>query len=223
VLQGGTLTVSNGSLEFKGTPDKPIILRGVALHCEFTGSITAANTLFIDCTLQKTGGWYWIGGYSSKWELNDCMLVGSHFAGLGRIDYGIKWKNTTFVDCDLPDRDLNDDPGKDAVSEYHGNWNKLTNCFFYDCNVSPSILWGAMPAFCFDCDVAGTSRFTSTTSLDVPIALAAGEDDFLNRLMMATRIGGAGMLDYTTGPPPQVRPSPLWQFVPEVADATASK
>jgi hypothetical protein len=34
--------------------------------------------------------------------------------------------------------------------------------------------------------------------------------------MIATTTGGAGMLDYTTGPPPQAKPSPLWHFVPEI-------
>ncbi|MEJ6573237.1 MAG: hypothetical protein QNL39_14745 [Akkermansiaceae bacterium] len=194
VIEGGTLRASHGKLAFLGTAKKPIVLRNVHLECDYTAAVHATNTLFVDCTFKKTGSWHWNNGFSSKWIFTDCMLVKSNFVGLTRGDYGIRWHQTIFFRCKLPQRNLNSKADRDATGEYHGHWNTITDCLFMECELPPSMVWGCVLTRLIDNEVAGTSDFYSAKPLKV--GMSATPPEFVRTLKTATLNKGHGSVEY---------------------------
>lgn len=200
LLNGGTLRVSGGSIEFNGTEEKPVVLREVHLECEFTGTITAHYTIFDRCTFQKAGGWHWNEGYSSKWDFDHCVLNGSSFLGLSRMDYGLKLSGCAFLDCQFPPRrwhyskaDQNTDDGAKLTQS---EWSRIDDCDFYRCRLAVSSVWITHGCNFMHCSVGDNETFASETNIEVKLGLTRG-DPILGELAEKTESTGAGKVRYT--------------------------
>ncbi len=222
VLQGGTLRASHGRLEIKGTAERPVILTGVTIECEYTATIAASYAVFIDCKFTKSGGWFYNNGFSSKWELTDCMLVRSNFRNLKKVDYGIKFQRCTFVQCDLPDRSLTEDAAKDNTGLFRHGWNTIVDCQFYDVKLRPSLLWANGRSAYIDCTFTGESTFASSQPLNVEFFTVADGVKFAAEAPIKTLSKGTGKVNYnaTAVNVTRLKPSPLWRFVPRLNDPT---
>lgn len=215
VIEGGVLRASHGSLIFKGTVEKPVVLRNVRLECDYTASVSASNTMFVDCTFRKSGSWHWKGGFSSKWHFTDCMLVRSNFAHLSRSDYGLRWQGTTFLACKFPQRTLVSDVKKDAAREYRGHWNLIKECVFVECAMTPSLVWGCSDSAFVQCQVSGTSDFKSSKPLKVPLLVSPVS--FTQNLKVATLEKGIGNVEYILlKSQSKALKRNYWKFVPEL-------
>jgi len=217
-LEGGTLSVSNGSLHFKGTADQPVILKRVQIWCELTAVVRAQHTIFEDCTFHKTGPFFW-GEYSSKWEFQDCLLRNSTFASLGRVDFGVKAARCTFLQCKLPQRI--GVPGKeesidnDAAALIRHEWSGINDCDFFYCELPTSVVWMTQGCNLYFCQISEASDFASKTDLDVTLGLPADADELLEQLVASTNAPGAGKVTYTRAAElfPREQPTSLWRWL----------
>ncbi len=194
-LEGGTLLVSKGVLDLRGEPSKPIFLRNVKIDCELTGTVKASNVIFEKCTFVKGGAFFW-GEYSSKWIMEDCLLLQSNFKGLNKLDYGLKLKRSTFVSCKFPKRSANatDDSAKTARSE----WGRIGECDFFDCELSASVFWSLQRCNLFGCKSADNATFNSKTDLPIELGLSADERDrFLTDLRGRTTMSDTGRVVFS--------------------------
>ena len=217
-IHGGTIRVSGGSIDFKGSPTKPIFLDGVRIECEYTGSVSAQNTLFQNCVFAKTGGFFWNGGYSSKWTFLDCLLQNSYFAGLSRMDYGIRIGRCTFSECRLPARNWGykntESATDDGAKRTRNSWSQLIDCDFHDCPMAISCLWVAEGCNFYGCSVEGTAHFLSRNDLQSEIGVAASDKVFVEDLIAKTTLGGEGHVKYSAAKPfPRLRISPFWKLL----------
>jgi len=222
VLANGVLRASQGKLEIKGSPDRPVVFKNVSIECDYTASVTASFALFIDCKFVKTGGWFWKGGFSSKWDFSDCLIVDSAFNSLTKIDYGIKLQRCTFVQVAIPDRSLTDDAAKDNTGLFHDQWNTISDCQFYQCKVPPSLLWANGKSAFLDCTINGASTFASAKPLQAGGFLPKDDSSFEAAISAATKTKGAGKVDYSFSvlDMSKLKPSPLWHLVPSLTDVT---
>jgi len=220
MIEGGTLRVSHGRLEIQGTAARPVILKDITFECEYTATIAASYAVFIDCKFRKAGNWFFNNGFSSKWQLTDCMLVRSNFANLKKVDYGIKFQRCTFVQCDLPDRSMTDDATRDNSSLFRHGWNTIANCQFYDSTLHPSLLWANGQSAFIDCRFGGESTYASTQPLRVQLFTVADNSGFAAEAVARTVAKGAGNVEYhaTVIDPSRLKVSPLWRLVPALAD-----
>jgi len=221
ILTGGVLTASGGSIEFKGTADNPVILKGVRIECELTASIKAENTIFEGCTFQKVGNWFWTNGYSTKWEFTGCVLDRSAFSGLSRMDYGIKFEQCDFRGCKFPQRHwgyqnsekTSDDGTKLARSE----WSQINDCSFYECKVAASVVWLTQRCDFSGCAVPDQEDFASKTDLPVELGVSAEDASFVGELTQKTSHSGVGVVKYAqrTLPRDRTSRSPVWKSAEE--------
>ncbi len=214
VVEGGTLRASHGSLVFRGTPDVPVVVKNVAIECDYTANVVAVNTIFLGCSFRKTGNWFWNGGFSSKWEFTECMVADSRFVDLSRGNFGLKMKKVTFVNCAFPDRLLNKDEKKDATLGYRHAWNTFVECDLFGCQFNPSLAWGLQSSSLYDCTVKGEALFSSSKDLQVQLLITDGDPSVLESLAKATKANGAGKVHYTParGLPPKA--SVHWRLLP---------
>lgn len=221
-LNNGEFWIENGTVTLKGSPDRPVIFKGVTINCDYTGGLTASNAIFIDCHFKKSGGWHWNGGFSSKWQLSDCLVVGSGFDSLSQRDYGIKLERCTFVDVPFPDRLLTDDASKDNTGLYHNPWNTIADCQFYQCQLPPSLLWANGKCALVDCTISGEANFASSKPLQSDLFIPKDDVQFAPALKAATKDKGNGAVNYTITETDssRLRDSPLWHFVPNLPDIT---
>ena len=209
-LDGGTLMMSNGSVNLHGEPENPIVLRNVHIGCELTGSVKASFVIFENCTFTQNGGWY-AGRPIAKFEFSDCVLLQSNFQRLKAYDFGIKLDRCTFATCKFPERELPHEKEDSYKSAFH-EWSHIADCEFYDCEISASVFW--MPRRCnfFNCKVAETATYSSPTDLKIELGLLADDRDrTLNDLREKTTDGGSGHASFTAAPelyPAQAFPKP---------------
>jgi hypothetical protein len=217
-LTGGTLRISAGTIEFHGTPEKPLLLKNVQIECEFTGAVKAENTIFDGCILKKAGGSFSNDGYSSKWELTGCVLYRSGFPYLGRMDYGIKFRACDFYECVLPQRHWGyqnrEKPGDDGPAVVRNEWSTVDDCSFYRCKIAASVIWASTQCDFAQCEVPEAEDFASRTDLDVDLGAPKG-DPLLKELAVRTNHSGQGAVRFlprviSGGPPPR---SPVWGWV----------
>jgi len=201
------------------------VFKNVTFECEYTASIIASNAIFIDCKFNKSGGWHWNGGFSSKWQFTDSLIVGGTFGSLSKIDYGIKFQRCTFVGMSFPDRSLTDDAGQDNTALFRNEWNAIGDCQFYQCEVPASLLWANGKSIFVDCTVAPESTFASTKSIDINFGVPSDDTVFLEAVRKATKRKGAGLANYvpTSISLSKVKASPHWRFVPSLPDVTEDK
>lgn len=212
-IEGGILRASHGKLKLLGTKDRPIILRGVRIQCDYTASVIANNTIFIDCQFIKSGSWHWNAGFSSKWNFENCLLARSNFRMLNKLGYGIRIINTTFFQCSLPQRILTFDPKADATKAYIRKWNQLIDCNYLECRLSPSFIWGNQNGVYINCTTEGTSKFASATDLE--IKLGAIPASFLDDLANSATAEGKGAVTYKNDISPKNRmATPYWRYLP---------
>lgn len=218
VLNGGTIRVSGGSHSFKGTAEKPCILRDLKIECEYTGTVSAEYTIFEDCTLAKGGSYHWNDGYSSKWALQDCLLFRSSFADLSRMDYGIKVLRCDLYRSKLSGRDwgylktetINDD----GAQRSRGDWSRVDECNLYNCDLSVSSVWMVQKCNLFGCRVVDPATFLSKTNLQVELGLRPPEKSLLDDLSAKTSDGGSGRVSYSRAVKLYSRSKPctLWRL-----------
>lgn len=223
VISDGTIRVSNGHLRLQGAANQPIVLKRVRIECDHRGMLHANNVVFIDCTFSKSGNRYFTNGFSSKWEVTDCLLVQSNFNSLNQRNYGIKFQRCTFVQCDLPDRSMTDDATKDNTGLFRHGWNTIADCQFYDSTLHPSLLWANGQSAFIDCHFAGESTFASTHPLRVQFFTVADNTGFVAEAPIKTIVKGMGKVDYraTVIDPSRLKLSPLWRFVPAIEEQVA--
>lgn len=217
VLKGGKIYVEEGRLVIKGQPNRPVILRGVELSADLGGSIVAEHAVFVDCKFSKAGGWY-VAFYSSQWTFENCLLLRSNFPHLDRTNYGIKFKDSTFVECTMPSRILNEGAVEDddLAARYRDEWNGVDECDFLLCEVKPSFVWATERCNFSMCRVGGADVYSSKTPLDVILFAPRTEAAFWRDLRANTDIGHTGQLEYAlskTGYAHKTM-SPLWPWLP---------
>ena len=217
-IRGGTLRVSAGSITFKGAAAKPVFLDGVRVECEYTGSISAENTVFQNCSFAKTGGFFWNGGYSSKWTFKDCLFQNSSFVSLSRMDYGIRIGRCTFSDGNLPPRNWGysktESATDDGAKRTRESWSQLVDCEFYNCTCAVSSVWVAEGCNFYQCTVGKPANFLSKTDLRVEVGLPPVEKPFLDDLISETTSDGSGRVLYTSVRPfPRSHLSPFWKLL----------
>jgi hypothetical protein len=205
-LDGGDIVVTVGTLELIGTPDRPVVLRNVKIGCEMYGSVKARHAVFENCTFYKAPGGYWTNGYTSKWTLDDCLLRDSNFDKLYRIDYGIKFRRTSFVDCAIPPRrivDFNDKTVEvDAAKDARHEWSEIADCDFHRCRVAASTTWYMRSCNLFGCLV--TDPFESNTKTDVAVEVGVGPADAgtVDEMRAKTTTTAAGKVTYAAAATP---------------------
>lgn len=214
VLVGGVITASGGSIYFKGTPDNPIVLKGVRIECEYTASIKAENTIFEGCTFQKAGSWVWNDGYRAKFELRGCVLEGCSFAALNRMDYGIKFEQCDFRECRFPER------RGDGITVPRVEWSQINDCGFFQCKIAPSVVWMTQRCDFSGCEVLNQEDFASKTDLNVQVGVPDSSASFVDELAQKTSHSGAGIVNYTrtTVPSDQPNHSPVWKWINESSE-----
>jgi hypothetical protein len=220
LLKGGKIYVEKGKLQLKGEPTRPVIVRGVEISAELGGALLAENTIFVDCKFAKGGGWFY-AFYSSQWTFENCTLLRSNFPSLSRSDIGLKTKNCTFIDCNLPQRLLNtptieDD---DLAARYKDQWNAVDDCDFLLCDVAPSFVWATDKCNFSLCRVTGSDVFLSKSALDVGLYVPKTDAEFWRDLTVNTDSGYAGQLQYSSAPKAFAHKgmTELWPWLPSPA------
>lgn len=216
MLSGGVIRASGGTVTFKGTAEKPVVLKGVRIECEYTATIKAEHTIFVGCTFTKAGNWFWNDGYSSKWEFANCLLLDSHFERLTRMDFGIKWMGCTFCDCRWPRRNwgYRKEEGPEESGSVRSEWSNMRDCDFYQCELSVSAIWPTENCNFIACRVGENDDFTSKANFPVVLGLAAN-DRLLVELGAKTAHLGTGKITYARASlsPNSVVRHPLWRWV----------
>jgi hypothetical protein len=212
VINGGTITVKRAALRLKGTPAQPVIFRNVHFCLEISGHLDAQNAILIGCTFSKTGGAYWINGYSSKWAFSQCLLYRCHFSHLKQIDYGVQISNSAWVESNLPDRTPM--KGTDFAAMYTGRWDQVTGTMFYRVRVSPSVVWMTSKCNFIRC-VADTADFKSKTGMVIQL-FAPDADPIGAELRANTTISDVQEVRYGFARKPYDCPVPaaFWAMLP---------
>lgn len=170
-IRGGKIALETGKssvskpaqLFLNGTDSRPIVLRHVEIDQPLGGLVTATRVIFDQCTFRKTGGWF--AYYSSKWEMNGCLLYKCKFGSLSAVDYGFKLNNCTLVGMDLPeivhrhDRDTT----FDYMDRRRTDWNVIKLCKFVDCTVLPTVFWCSEDSNFWNCTFLPGAAFKSDT------------------------------------------------------------
>lgn len=217
LLKGGKIYVEEGRLLIKGEPNRPVILRGVELSADLGGSVVAQHAVFVDCKFSKAGGWYF-PFYTTHWTLENCLLLRSNFPHLDKTNYGIKFKESTFVECTIPSRILNDGAVEDddLAARYRDEWNGVDECDFLLCEVKPSFVWATERCNFSICRVGGADVYSSKTPLDVILFAPKADASFWRDLRANTDIGHTGQLEYALSKTGYAHKSmaPLWPWLP---------
>jgi hypothetical protein len=204
-LEGGTLLLSSGILDFQGSPDRPCVLINVSLLCEDNGTVKASNTIFENCKLAKAGGHYWFGGYNSKWEFDHCILHQSNYRDFGRMDYGVKWTGCSVLGCKFPPRHWGyrnqEDPTDDGAALAGNQWSRVFECNFYDCQLEASDFWIMRQCNFYHCKLGDESTtFQSKTDLPIELGIAPGDEAMVAELRAKTTSNGSGQVIYSSVP-----------------------
>jgi hypothetical protein len=227
ILVGGVITASGGSINFQGTPDNPVILKGVRIECEYTASIKAENTIFQGCIFWKAGAWYWNSGYSAKFELKGCVLDRCAFSSLARMDYGIKFEGCDFRECQLPERHWgfqnSERPSDDGAALARAEWSEIKDCGFYKCKVAPSAIWMTQRCDFSDCEVTNRDDFASKTDLPVEVGVSPAGAAFIDELVKNTSHSGSGTVRYVrkAAPGNWASRSPVWAWINRSRDPSS--
>jgi hypothetical protein len=196
VLNGGEIFINGGSkLVLQGSPQEPVIFRGVHVAADLGGSMTAQNVLFEGCTFSKGGGWFI--HYSSKWDLEDCLLVHTQFSGLSGTDYGIRIVGCIMSDCAVPQRMLCTTPPDNAAATYRDRYNQVMEDSFIHCHIAPSFVWATQRCYFERCDLGDREAWHSLTPLQIQLAVPEAEMDFADVLNAHTTNDFASPVMYT--------------------------
>lgn len=207
ILEGGTIHVARGELQLSGQPDRPVILRKVAISSELGCTVRARHVVFEDCTFSKGGRTFSANGFSSKWAFEDCLLRNSNFAVLKRTDFGLQIRRCSFVDCSLPPRALIDKSGDaevDAAEIVKLDQNEVASCDFYRCRVAASATWYMRSCNLYDCSVSQPATAAVKTDLAVTIGVGPGDEGTAATLKSKTTVTGSGKIGYAAASSPFV-------------------
>jgi hypothetical protein len=136
------------------------------------GAFTASYVIFDHCTFSKIGGWF--AYYSSKWEMDHCLLYRCNFPSFKAVDYGFKLTDCTFVGMKFPEIEHKNDQEKtfDYMDRLRKDWNTLKSCSFVDCTVPPTVFWCSENSNFWSCTFLPGPTFRS----DHPTRVAAFVD-----------------------------------------------
>jgi hypothetical protein len=171
-VRGGRINLEPGGpqgqdaqLLLIGTNSKPIILRHVEIDQPWTGVFNATHVIFDQCTFQKSGAWYSLGGYSSRWPMDQCLLYRCKFGSFNAVDYGFKLTNCTFVEMDFPEIEHARDPAKkyDLMDWLRKDGNIIRSCSFVDCTIFPTVFWCSESSNFWNCTFLPGTAFESDT------------------------------------------------------------
>lgn len=170
------------------------------------GSVKAKHVVFDDCTFYKAPGGFWTNGYTSQWTFEDCLARNSNFDKLYRIDYGVRLRRSTFVDCVIPSRrivDFKDDKAEvDAAKQARHDWSEVADCEFHRCRVSTSTTWYMQRCNLFGCSITDVAAIAANTDLAVELGLGPADADALEDLRSKTTVTGPGKITYAATPAP---------------------
>jgi hypothetical protein len=199
-LEGGTLVISEGSLELNGKPEKPVVFKNVNIVCEFIGTLKAHGAVFDHCTFSKGGKFFSTDGYSSKWELDGCLLHDTNFKSLSRENCGVKIHKCIFVDCELGQRhwgpQYSESNNDDGAALARHPWSDIGDCDFYECRLALSATWIMQRCNLRLCKAGDPEAFASKTPLTVDIWISPEDTDLLGKLREKTTSPGIGKISY---------------------------
>jgi hypothetical protein len=169
-MRGGTINLGRqGTLILQGTKNLPVVLRNVTVTQDLGGDLKAEFAVFDKCTFSK-GGW-WFSAYSSKWEMQSCLLYQCTFPWLTVVDYGIKFRQCVFVSMNFPEvvqapgpKDKNFDDMK-ALRE---DWRTIQGCKFIQCDIPPTLFWCSQSGDYINCEFRPGEAFDSATKTELP-------------------------------------------------------
>lgn len=199
-LEGGTLVISEGSLELNGKPDKPVVFKNVNIVCEFIGTVKAQDAVFDHCTFSKGGKFFKSGGYSSRWELDGCLLHETNFKSLSRENCGVKIHKCVFVNCELGQRhwgpQYNESDNDDGAALARNTWSDIGDCDFYECRLAVSAIWTMQRCNVYQCTAGDPEPFLSKTALTVDLWISPEDPSLLGKLREKTASPGIGSISY---------------------------
>jgi hypothetical protein len=172
-IRGGKINLESpnakgdAAITFAGSKSKPIILRHVEIDHPLQGRFKASNVIFDQCSFRKTGGWY--AYYSSKWEMDQCLLYKCDFPNFKGVDYGFKFTNCTFVSMNLPEisHDKDNENDFDYMTRLRKDWNIIQSCSFVNCTVFPTVFWCSETSNFWNCAFLPGVAFNSATPTKV--------------------------------------------------------
>lgn len=163
LVQDGTIDLRrSGKLVVKGSPVEPAVLRKVCVVQDLSASMTAENAVFDQCTFTKGGGWY-VTSYSSQWTLEKCFLYQCRLPWLSEQDFGLRFRNCTFVSMQFPEFRANrPNPGDfDHMQKLRKDWRIMEDLNFINCQIPPTIFWCSVRSNFFRCHFVPGEAFES--------------------------------------------------------------
>lgn len=169
-------TKANQSWHLDGT-----IMRRVNLSGQLGISLEAKNSVFEDCGLSKTGGWF-VDMWGSHWQFDNCIFTKKFMrADLPVGDYSVHAAYCTFYDIKLPTIGVKGDPGtylqKDNMA--------FIKCLFSRCAVPESFLAATVDCVFEDCQFSSKRQEWPKEMSSIKVAatftgLTEGPKSFLN-------------------------------------------
>lgn len=173
------------------------IMRRVSLNGQLGVAMTARNSVFENCDLSKTGGWF-VSWWGSHWKFENCIFTGKFMHGdIPPGDYEVHAVQCTFYDIKLPTIGIRDDPTylqKDHMA--------FVKCHFVRCDVPETFLAATVDCVFEDCHFPGKRQAwpAEMTPLKVNAmysGLSDAPESFLNgplsvKFTEAPEISGAG-------------------------------
>jgi TolB-like protein len=189
-LRGGHLHFgrADGHVQINGTPGNPAIFRGVEFDQYLGGSFTAHYAIFEDCKFLKVGAYFSRAGFSSKWEMDHCLIRGSTtFKFLTHVDYGTKFSDCTFSDVTFPEITFPaaKDKPLDMMHELRVNWRVMDRCRFDSCTVPPTVFWCAQASNFTRCKFVPGRAFESDTATEVKAFVSDTTGDAPDKIQAA--------------------------------------
>ena len=163
LVQDGTIDLRRkGKLVVRGTPVEPAVLRNLNVVQDLSASMTAENAVFDRCTFKKGGGWF-IASYSTKWTLESCFFYQCRFPSLNEVDYGIRFRNCTFVAMQFPEVGVKRrKTGQfDHMQKLRKDWRIMEDLNFINCQIPPTVFWCSVRSNFFRCHFVSGEAFES--------------------------------------------------------------
>jgi len=123
------------------------IMRRVSLSGQLGIGLDAKDSIFENCELSKTGGWF-VSMWGSNWRFDNCIFTDKFMRDdLPVGDYSVRATHCTFYDVKLPTISVKDDPGSYLQKGRMG----FVKCRFVRCNVPESFLAATVDCVFEDC------------------------------------------------------------------------
>jgi hypothetical protein len=124
------------------------ILRRVNLSGQLGITMDAKNSVFENCGMSKTGGWF-VSMWGSHWNFDNCIFTQKFLGGgLSVADYQVHATRCTFYGVKLPTISYRDDPAAYLQKSSLG----FVACRFVGCNVPESFLAATVDCVFEDCE-----------------------------------------------------------------------